>query len=306
MADFYTGLTGTVQLDDVRVTKELVAQFILAYRQVNVMDALAEWRYEEKAKSVSFARYPQLTGSTTALNEREEVDSEQMSDSAITFTPKEYGNVISLTNLTVLQSGGRDALAAVQLIGQDMANTRNKLAIAAVEASSNSTDKNGANITDAFINAQYNKLARANVPKHMATNTYIAIAHDDVLHDIRAGSAANTWVDVNKYNNEVPVLMNEVGMYRGFRWITNNDCKLTVNGGGSPAEPDDYTTSFIGYNAFGLAESELTSIRITGPFDKLGRFYNVGWYGVFEYKLIEPASTQLLLTGSSVATNPGT
>lgn len=305
MADFYVGLSGSVQLDDVRIQEELKTQFILAYRQANVMDALAEWNYDMNAKSVSFARYPQLTGSTTPLNEREEVDSEQMSDSAVSFTPAEYGNVVSLTNLAVLQSGGRDAMAAMQLIGQDMASTRNKLAIAAVEGSSNSTDAAGALITPTRINQMYNKLARASVPKHTATGTYVAVAHDDVIHDIREGSAAGTWVDVNKYNNEMPVLTNEVGMYKGFRWVTNNDCSVTVNGTGSPAEPDDYVTSFMGFNAFGLAESQMPEIRITGPFDKLGRFVNVGWYGVFKYGLIEPASVQLLVTGSSVATNPG-
>jgi len=305
MADFYVGLTGSVQLDDVRITEELKTQFILAYRQANVMDALAEWNYDMNAKSVSFARYPQLANGETPLNEREEVDSEQMSDSAISFTPVEYGNVVSLTNLAVLQSGGRDAMAAMQLIGQNMATTRNKLAIAAVEGSSNSTDKAGAIITPTALNQVYNKLARANVPKHSATGTYVAIMHDDVIHDLREGSSAGSWEDVNKYNNELPVLMNEVGMYKGFRIVRNNDCSVTENGTGSPAEPDDYISSFIGFNAFGLAESQMPEIRITGPFDKLGRFVNVGWYGVFKYGLIEPSATQLLVTGSSVATNPG-
>lgn len=311
MADFYVGLTGSVQLDDVRINEELKTQFILAYRQANVMDALAEWNYEAQAKSVSFARYPQLAGGTTPLNEREEVDSEQMSDSGVSFTPAEYGNVVSLTNLAVLQSGGRDAMAAMQLIGQDMASTRNKQAIATLEGSSNVTYSDGGAdgtaitagdvASPTLLNKMYNKLARANVPKHTATGTYVAVMHDDVIHDLREGSSAGSWEDVNKYNNEMPVLMNEVGMFKGFRIIRNNDCAIEADGGASAV--DLYKSSFIGFNAFGLAESQRPEIRITGPFDKLGRFVNVGWYGVYKFGLIEPASTQVLVSASSVGDN---
>jgi N4-gp56 family major capsid protein len=297
MADFTTNLSGTVEIDNSDVTEEIVSEFIIQYNQTNVMDPYADYVRDIDAKSISFPRYTLTSPATTALNEREDVTSTAMADSAVTLTPAEYGMAITPTKLVDLQTGGRVLRAAVQLAAINMAETRNTLAIQALEASSNTVSRAGENLDGDDLNLMYNKLARANVPKHPVTGTYVAFMHDDVIHDLRAASSAGSWEDVNKYTSSFEVMNNEVGMYKGFRIIRNNHCETGV--AGSPG--DGYTSSFIGFNALGLAESAVPSVTITGPFDKLGRFVNIGWYGVFQYKIIETDSVWTVTSTSSLA-----
>lgn len=305
---FTVNMSGSVAVDNSLKT-DYETDFIIEYEQLNVMDPFVEFHRQMGAKSISFPRYALLGLATTPLTELDDVTSSAMSDTEILLTPAEYGNVITTTSLADLQSGGRLSRGAVALVAKNMAETRNALATAALEASSNvvyggdatsTATIDAADVMDgALLNKIYNKLRRSNVP--MIDGHYVAFMHDDVIHDLRAGSAAGTWMDVNKYNNELPVLNNEVGMFRGFRIICNNHSALAADAGATTT--DVYTSSFLGANGLGLAESMVPELRVTGPFDKLGRFVNVGWYGVFQYKIIESSAVWTAETASSVGAN---
>ena len=311
---FTATMTTSVSLDD-SIVQEYEAEFIVQYQQANVVDAVCEYDQQIDAKSIEFPRYSNLTVADTPLTEDSDVTSEAMSDSKVIFTPAEYGNAVTRTQLADLQTGGRASRGAVRLVGKNMAETTNVLGTRALEASTNilyGGDATGAAdlaaadvMSPTLLNKIYNKLARANVPTHMATGTYIAFMHDDVIHDLREGSSAGSWEDINKYNNEIPVLQNEVGMFKGFRIIRNNNCLLTADASGpaSPQTLDSYKSSFLGYNGLGKAESQMPGIRVTGPFDKLGRFLNIGWYGVFQYKIVETTAVWTALTASSIGDN---
>lgn len=310
MADFTVNMTGTVELPDTAITLEAVADFIVAYQQANVIDQFVEYSQQIGAKSIAFPRFDLLAPAITPLNEREDVTSAALSESNIILTPAEYGNVVTTTSLADIRSGGSALRAAVQLVARNMAESTNIIATRALEATTNAFTADGGLeadltagdvMTRALLNKVYNKLARANVPKHSATGTYVAFLHEDQIHDLREESSAGSWVDVNKYNNEIPVLNNEVGMLGGFRIVQNNHSLVSADGGASAV--DTYTASFLGFNGLGKAESMVPEMRMTGPFDKLGRFVNIGWYGVFQYKIIEPAAVWKVITASSVGAN---
>lgn len=305
---FTTVMTTTAEISPV-VTEELVNEFIAEYVQRNTMDALVQFNRQIGAKSISFSKYGALAAITSALTEDADVTSVAMSSSTITLTPAEYGSAVTLTKLADLQSGGREGRAVMVQVADQMARSRDKLAIAALDAGSNT--KNVGDIADgslaasnvldgATLNKVYNKLARANVPFHSGRE-FILVAHDDVIHDLRDGAAAGTWMDIVKYNEPGMALANEVGMYRGFRIIRNNHCTLDVDGGAGNV--DIYNSYALGFNALGLAESMVPEIRVTGPFDKLSRFVNVGWYGVFQYKLIDTTASWKIHSASSVGSN---
>jgi len=305
---FTTNLTGTAQLDD-SIVQAYDAAFIVAYGQNDVTTSLAQYRADPGAKSIEFPRYSLLSLATTPLDEVEDVISEAVADTKVIFTPVEYGKAVTTTALANLQTGGRADVAAARLVGVNLGQTLNKLATIAMEATTNTLIIGGvtedlltdANImSSAAINGVYNKLARANVPFHSGSS-YVAVAHDDVLHDIRAGAAAGEWLDVNKYADPSTVLANEVGMYRGFRWIRNNHASQVDQSGAGTV--DVYNTCFMGFNALGAAISKTPTLTITGPFDKLGRFVNLGWHGVLEFKIVEPTAIWKLRSASSVGAN---
>ena len=304
---FTTNLSGTAQVSDALITLWDRA-FIIASEQDDVVSQFADVR-TINGKSDIITTYNTLGLATTPLTETEDVVSESMGESKITVTPQEYGNVVTRTSLASLQTGGQVDMAAAQLVGRNMGRTMNKLATLALEASTNvKTVANKAAgdllaadvISLAEVNAIYNKLARSNVMS-VADGMFIAFAHDDVINDIRAATGAGSWQDVTKYADPVTALRNEVGMFGGFRWIRNNDCAFGDQAGAGTV--DVYKTTFMGAQGLVKGVSKEAGMVATGPFDKLNRFVNLGWYGVLQYLILEQQAVWQLQSASSVGAN---
>lgn len=296
MADFINGLTGTAQLPNSEVL--LFDQMVMiGIGQNNVMDQFATYEESIGAKSIQLTKYPRSAASITPLNEREEVDSTQLSDSKVLFVPQEFGHVVSLSNLELLQSGGKALRGASQTVALNAAQTLDLLAIEALSASTNTIVAGGASAPTAtdvanvkFLNKVYNKLARASVPT--IGGAYVAVLHDDQIADLRDDAR---WVDVQKYANAESVLRNEVGMLGGFRIVRDNHVKAAGTGATTA-----YTGLFFGQNALGKVASQPVSTIIKPADDKLGRFTNVGWYGVLNYGIVDQDCVYTGVTASSV------
>ena len=304
---FTTNFSGAAQVDD-SIVLAYDQAFIVANQESDVMDQFASVRFDIGAKSIQFPRYANLAAATTPLTEDEDVTSTAMADSAILLTPAEYGAAVTTTKLASLQTGGTADLAAATLVGMSAARTSNKLACLALDASSNVWSGTAGNVaagsvgageilSGALLNKIYNKLSRASVPG-VAGMEYVLVAHDDVLTDLRAESG---WIDVAKYQDASRVLRNEIGMYKGFRIVRNNEATYADQAGAGTV--DEYLSYAFGFNAFGKAVSKPTTMSATGPFDKLGRFVNLGWHGVFQYKIVEQDAIWTLRTSSSVGVN---
>lgn len=273
------------------------------------MSPFVQYRADIGAKAIEFPKYATLSPATSALDEDDDVTSEALVDSKVTFIPVEYGKVVTKTALASLQTGGKADIAAARLVGQNVGRTMNILAIRALEASSNvvlpgSVANEAALVagdvmTAAVLNKVYNKLARTNIPM-LADNLYVAFMHDDVIADLRAGAAAGDWTDVVKYATPEQALRNEVGVYKGFRIVRNNDCLVTADAGALAV--DSYKSSFMGFNGLGLAVSKAPGLVITSS-DKLARFVNVGWHGVMKFGLVDTDAVWTALTASSLGAN---
>lgn len=305
---FTTAMTTVADVDSSILTA-FDAGFIVAAEQSDVMSPFVQYRADIGAKAIEFPKYATLAAATTPLTEDEDVTSEALVDSKITFLPVEYGKVVTKTALASLQTGGKADIAAARLVGQNVGRTSNILAIRALEASSNlvlpgSVANEAALVagdvmTAAVLNKVYNKLARTNIPM-LADNLYVAFMHDDVIADLRATAAAGDWTDVVKYAAPEMALRNEVGMYKGFRIVRNNDCLITADAGA--AAVDSYKSSFMGFNGLGLAVSKAPGLVITSS-DKLNRFVNVGWHGVMKYGIVDTDAVWTALTASSLGAN---
>lgn len=307
MANYTTVETGTTEVDDSLVLA-FDAGFMVAAEQQNVMEEFVQYKADIGAVSIKFPKYATLSPATTPLAEKDDVTSDAMSDTGVIFTPAEYGKVITRTSLASLQTGGKVDIAAARLVGNNVGRTKNVLAIQALEATSNviiagagSDAALGAGdvMSSTLLNKVYNKLARASIPMFQF-NAYAAFMHDDVIADLRAGANAGDWTDVVKYALPEQALRNEVGMYKGFRIIRNNDCSFADQTGSGTV--DVYKSSFIGFNGLGMAESKPAGVVLTMT-DKLNRFLNVGWYGVMQYGIVDTDAVWQLHTASSLGAN---
>lgn len=308
MADFTQVMTGAADISDASI--ELMdQQFYVASGEMGITDQFVTYRQEINATSIDFDRFERLSLATTPLVDKEDPVSEQMSVSKVTLTPAEYGNVVTTTKLANLQTGGKADIAAARIVGINAGETLDKLAILAGEESVNVLYKGQDSealieATDTmdvtFLNTMYNKLARKNVIK-LDGGFYVAQMHDDCIHDLRASASAGSWVDINKYSNPEDVMKNEVGTLGGFRIVRNNNA--TINADAGLVNVDTYKSLFMGYNALGKAESSPLMQKITGPFDKLARFLNIGFHWVGQYKIVDADAIYLGYSASSVGDN---
>lgn len=314
MADYVVNLTGSAQVDD-SIVQEFAQQVLITNESMGNADQFVSMRRDIGAESISMPIYDRLSINTTPLNEREEVQSKALADSPVSITPQEYGDVVTKTALSSIQTGGKADLAAAQLVGINMAQTQNKLALLAADASTNVMLPNGKGavadlastdvMSGSLANKVYNKIARKSVPGlPQAGGLRVAIAHEDVLSEIRE---ENGFEDLKKYEDVSSVLRNVVGVYKGFLWVEDNlstiQADVGTDDGGTTRTVDAYHTYFLGFNGLGKATSLDPHMRLTGPFDKLARFVNVGWYGVFNYKIIQPEALYVAKTAASVGAN---
>jgi len=306
---FTTNLTNTTAVDN-SIVLEFDKQFLIASAQEAVMDQFVTYKKDIDAKSVGFQKYSQLALSTTPLVEDDDVTSEALVDSEILIQPLEYGKVVTTTKLANLQTGGKADLAAARLVGINQGRTLDKLAILAGEASTNelfpgsvaseaalaATDV----MTTAFLNTLYNKLARNSI-QPLSDGMYVAIMHDDTIADLRNSTGNGSWQDIKKYTDPSEILKNEVGQIGGFKIVRDNHITINTDAGASTV--DSYHTLCMGFNALGKAVSKVPGAVATGPFDKLARFVNLGWYGVVKYGIIDQDALYMGTTASSVGVN---
>lgn len=85
-----------------------------------------------------------------------------------------------------------------------------------------------------------------------------------------------------------------------------NTAGLVVAAAGGEAVKEGvnvFTSYFIGHQALAYAYAVTPEMRVTGPFDKLGRLVNVGWYGLHAYGELRPESLHKVFSASSIANN---
>ena len=313
-------VTGASAIADSAIAMMQKAFYISASDNI-VIDQLASYKFQEKAKAVDFVKFTKLDKATSALTDNGlDATAEAVADTKVTLTPLEYGNVVTVTSLATLHSGGKIDLAVPKLIGTNMAESINSLGLARLNASADSdiTDYYSAeagsagtyNTTEAdsdlaagdiinynMLQAAHNKLISNNIQPFNG-GYYALVVHPHVAGDI---VKMTEFKDYNKYTSQDRLFRNEIGALSGFRIITSTGAPIGTDTGTSNV--DGYHSMAMGQNALGKAVSLEPELRITGPFDNLGRAYNLGWYGCFQYDVIDGNALVRLNTSSSYGAN---
>lgn len=307
MADFHATQTDNTSVGD---------SIISLWNQATLFEAQYELVCDQFATKKTgmggimyFPRFAQMTPNTTALTDSVDPASTEVTDTAVSLTATEYGDVITYNIKAELQSG-RVSEAATKLIGHSMGSSLDKIAMTRLESFSttviypnSATSAATCGLSDVldrkFAGRLYNKLARKNIPG-VVGGAYAGIAHDDNLFDLRQDAGNGNWVSVNQYSNLTNVLTNEVGMFEGIRWFRSKNVTVTANSNGTI---DTYKVEVLGANALGKFSNQEARIVISGPFDPLLRFYNVGWLWVGEYGVIDTDNMVQGVCASSVGAN---
>lgn len=312
MSDLFSTITDQGVMDQTQVAIYKQGVILAAQESTNFFkgSSLINQQLDVDAATASFIKFAALSGGAT-LTDGVEVTSEAVVDSKATATLIQHGNVVTITDMGDVSTGGRLNLAVPELVGKNMGEYVDKYFIQKLEAGSNEyTPSSTAEaslaatdiITALLFEKAYTFLRTNKIPK-LVDGLYVAVIHPHVLSDIRNVAAVGDWVAVSQYQNSASVLRNEVGMYKGFKIIES--ANVTVNTDAGSSAVDTYHTSFFGYNALGAAYSVSKPLRptfITGT-DKLDRFAHIGWKGTFAGCLVDTNASVLVTTASTFGTN---
>ncbi len=223
-----------------------------------------------------FTIYTKLSPVTSALTDGTEVTPVTMADAKVTITPHEYGNVIATTKLANTTTAGKADLASAKLIGINIVESPNAKGVAILEGATNSTAAaTPGTLAKGDLRIAFTKLADAGILPFPDGNYRCRINPNQVA-DLK-----DDYIAMAQYTSLEKAVSGEVGMLEGFTLIM--DRAVTAA-----------TVVCYGDNALGKSESAPTQPTIIDGTDNLGRIRNYGWYGIYEYGIVDQNAVQVI------------
>lgn len=307
--------TTTTELD-AAILDMIAEETILANAQ------LLRWNYAASVRKGgaigSAVRFPIMNAiavQTTALPAASNPAPVQLTDTYATITPTEYGLPVELAKELIRQSQAQVQRDAISVITQNMAETRDALAgIAAVGGSTVRFAAGRANaaaltsadvVTRAEIVRARTALATALAPR-FPDGTYYAFIHPNVNGDLLgSGANAGDFVDVSKYAAPEFQRAGEIGRWNGFTFFEASQRTYDDLSAGVANVADRHLSVFCGAGFLGYAEGvEPAVFPAFEANDRLQRFLNFGWKGVFGYGRVKETNGYRIESRSAYATAP--
>ncbi len=266
----------------------------------------------KRGNAVTFTKTNALSGSTTELPEASDITPSSLGTSTVTLTLKEYGDVVQTSEklrLTALQDVQN--LNTMHEVGASMGEALdiicrtngfdNGTNITWTIGTTDNTVAAGATgrVTASMVSRQRAFLTTAEVPAIDGLN-YVGMIHGHVAFDLMGETGGRGWRDPHTYSDPSAIYVAELGLFDGIRYVENSRCKVNL----AATNADVYTTYVYGQEAIAEALGVEPEIRITGPFDSLGRFLNTGWYGLIGHGVFRQESLRLVRSNSSLAARP--
>jgi N4-gp56 family major capsid protein len=297
---FTTNITGIANVDD-SIVQSFATEAFFASGQDNVMEPFILNQFQLNSRSISMPTYARLGAAVTPLAELEDVDASLLSDTRVVLTPQEYGASVITSELASFATGGMVDRAAAKVIGNSYGQTMDKLALNALEASTNLLTPSGAAVGSlhatndimgrAFLNKLRNRLERAKVPTF--NGYYVLVCHPNVIADLRGDSTPGSFIDITKNSMPELALMADISVYQGFMLVA--DSQVPVSG----ATVVGHTCYAFGANALGRATSLAPTLVIKKLGDKLDRFNSISWKACVAYGILDTQSVYKAVVSSA-------
>ena len=241
----------------------------LRARAVHAMPGLyVPGRFVKGTNTIRYARYADLSISTTPLSEGYAPTDDSLTISSEFFTAAQYGATVAVTDLAQLDNphdlisiaAERVAYKATRsmdnLVRNNIHSTARTAAIQGATASQ-TIGVNAATAVSAPINGWLVKrmvadLLAANV-QPFADGFFRLIIHPNQSFDLLTDASNQGFIELNKYVSDLPALTNEVGRFGGCRIIVSSDAFRAA-----ASAPTTYAASGAVYNALFLAPDAYT------------------------------------------------
>lgn len=249
---------------------------IVSGETYNRIDRYATIRQDDMASSIAFTVFSRLSPATTALTDGTEATSTSMTDTKVTLTMAEYGNVITSTSLANVATAGKADLASAELVGINLGETSESLALAALEAGSNTIAADTAGTLDNLdLREAYTALAGDGIAK-FEDGRYAMFVNPAQVSDLKGD-----YIPIAQNTNLDMATMGVVGSLEGFSIV---ESPLVTAG----------TAVCFGKNALGKAIGMNPSLVVKEGNDNLNRTVNIGWYGIMKYGVIDENAVRVI------------
>lgn len=269
--------------------------------------------------TVVFTIQNDLPLATTALNESTDVSAVALSDSQVSVTLAEYGNVVITTAKLRGESFvtidpivgnviGFNAGASIDEVAKLVLQAGTTVDYANPTGAPVATARNQITSLNLFRAAQVRlekaRLRRANVPTF--GGFYLAYIHPDVAYDLMGETGTTSWTDPHVYSQPGEIWAGELGAFQGVRFIETPRAPWFGDAGSSPTTTSVYGTIFLGRQAIAKAHSIVDGNGeqphvIPGPVtDRLRRFLPLGWLHLVAYGIFRQSALRRVESASSI------
>lgn len=268
---------------------------------------------------INFRRYESLAAATTALTEGTTPAGSQLTVTDIYATIQQYGDFVTLTDWLIETGLDPVLVEAGEILGEQAGLTIDTLDRDVLVAGTNVRYANGvanrASVVSAIsandINQAIRTLEGADAKKirQMIDGTtkvgtrpirpaYIGITHVDCRYDLESLSG---WIPVEEYASKGDVMEEEIGSYKGVRFLATSNAKVFPDAGGvagsmistSGSNADVYCTLILAKDAYGVIPLNKKSIKniikqlgSAGTEDPLDQRATSGWKAAHVCKIL--------------------
>lgn len=271
----------------------------------------------EQGATLTFTTVSDLAAATASLNESVDVDAVAMSDSQVSLTLEEKGNVVKSTFRVratgfvpvapkIANAVGFNAGLSIDTLAREVMSAGTNVRYAG-QATSRATVIPTDTLKAANVRRALAELEGANVMPF--GGYYTAVVHPDQKYDLRAETGAAAWRDPHTYSQPGEIWNGEIGEFEGFRFVSSPRAFVAADAGSSTTLTDVYRALFFGREAMAKAYSTYEGrgalpITIMGPVtDSLKRIQPVGWHWFGKFGIFRQAALRAVETASSIGTN---
>jgi N4-gp56 family major capsid protein len=266
-------------------------------------------------KDVKWLRYSAIAGSTSTLTEGTPPAEIAFSTSNVTASISQYGQYAKVSDLLsdtaidpVLDNlserfGVAAAKTIEQLIVSELANNcanqnvNNRANFAAIQAGDVLSHKE-------LIEAMIRQKADYIGPHE--SGDYVAVLHPRAEYDLLVDTNAGSFLDIQKYTDNRPLMNGEIGKMYGMRFLVSD--KMLTSAGSGVGGIDVHQSFVVGEEAFGVVELNSDAMKMivkrhgsAGANDPLDQFATVGYkiHG-FAVKYLDASSKRVIaINGAS-------
>lgn len=252
---------------------------------------------ENSGRTINFTRVVPMGISTTPLDEASNPAACQLTASTVSVTLSEYGRTTITSKLLSLTSIDRNMKEKVEVVGQNMGETLNRLVRTLALDSGTHYAPNGHTSANWAAGDVLSASAIREIVKTLELN--YALTYEDGMYMGKTTPYSkysllgdSTWINAKTYSDVKDLYRGEMGELYQVRWLLNKDAASQVGVASVAASAvTTYNTYVHGREAFGAYElsGDMPKLHIVNGVDSnnpTGRATYISWAGTYASVLL--------------------